>query len=767
MKEIRCPVCNSVNSEDAESCRVCGVTFDRLPKDILPDDETNPPAANLPDPAAQEALSDQDASIPKWLSDIMQRNKKNQGKMEFESFADVIFGKETGAGPKSVRKDDLSGNEKIEDLLPPRRQSIQELSDVPLEIPENAEVPSDDAEDDEKYADFTYFRPAAKLDDVPLQAATQTPGPSPDVSDDEPENASDGLENVNPINDIAPPSIEPTADDEPASAADLPDKQPEPTAAAITTAEKRVEEPAESENQPANVSVSAQPPANESTEQFPSIERDEPESIPTRDEAEPEETALPESDDLIEPAEPNLVSEFLATLKGPEPAENENPDQPAMEAEAIETDDTTKPVFPENAEETDAAASEAPETGISGEIPDEIPAEVTPSIPETEPESETEVSITPGIVTDKNERDLDTIPWNLFETGDMSIPYSHPEAEYKTFSRSQILPDHETNNYQQRMILAVLQKLFRLESQISPLEQPAGRKTGKLLQAVLALIALAGIITLLATGVTDFIRLNPVNSERLPGLTAFSDQITGLNSGDQALLILDYPPGYGNELLAPSQALVEKIAAQEAGIHFVTTSPLAEINAQKLLRDFSATPIENIGYLPGTAAAIQWLLQSETVRMDKIFIVSSNFESLQLWIEQLSLSGISAPVNIIASAQMSPLLRPYLDAGDIDAGGIDAGGIDSLISGTVEKSVFTGNDFSDSYENRKLFGVWFLCLFALLIFFTGSLEAAAEKTISGASHPTASGKASGAASASFQNEAPSDSRFKKEQGDEK
>ena len=153
--------------------------------------------------------------------------------------------------------------------------------------------------------------------------------------------------------------------------------------------------------------------------------------------------------------------------------------------------------------------------------------------------------------------------------------------------------------------------MFQIESQNSRLKQAATRKTNKLLQFILALAAFAGVLTLLISGVTDFIDLNPVETGRMAGLSGFEKQIENLNAGDQALVIIDFTSGFSNELFQPSEQLIRALAERDVEIRLATISPTAEIISQKIIRENPDLSIENIGFMPGMMIAVQSLILTD------------------------------------------------------------------------------------------------------------------------------------------------------------
>ncbi len=819
MKEFICPFCGSSNSEDAEFCSSCKVDFRQLPKDIMPEDEPKTEKQVPTDLPPQDSHSDNSAEIPKWLSDIMNRNRKSQGKMPFDSFADVLFGMKPASDSADPEREVFSGNERIEDLVNRQKKGLSENpqesfniqpepsasdetlfpvssfdektaeasdkaqkfvtpsefyaaqnQDGQLEIPDLLSSDSEISEDESGYSDFSRLRPAQKWEDHPLSGTES----HENLSDDDIEEPESGFDSEKIFSDagvseaLSEPDLEPEAEREKTAAENT--AEPVNSGTVIDESETGaltadIESPAEeasllssghgetaSEIQPdaqvvipeiendqmtavpdkmnkeTGVSEDLSENADEDTRlsdqelienkldsEFEKITDEVNDEIQTANEAQPDagtsEGAVNPGDRFSDFGEENLINDFLSQFGTENMEESKPPEDQVIEPSSAE---------PAEIAESLSETGEELESEIQTSVSDEQQLSETAAVPVESPEE----SISTGEQQTESVDNSDKIPWNLFETGEVAFPENRIDPAYKTFSRNKIPLDYHDHDYQHRMITAVLNKLFQIESQNSQLKRAAARKTNKLSQFILALVAFAGIITLLVSGVTDFIEMNPIDRGRMAGLSGFEKQIEGLNAGDQALVIIDFSPGFSNELFEPSEQLIRALAGREVKIRLATISPAAEVISQRIIRENPDLPIENVGFVPGMMVAVQSLLYTDAEKADSIFISSSNFDTLQTWIEQTAFAKIEPPVNVIASAQMNSLLVPYYNSGLID----------SLLTGTLEKSIFTGNDFSNKSSNRKLFGVWFLCFTAILIYFTGSLDFSTDRAAGNDAH---------------------------------
>ncbi len=806
MKEFKCPFCGSSNSEDAESCSVCKVDFRQLPEEIM--------SSETPKPKEQSDADNSSKEVPDWLADIIRRNRKPQGKMPFDSFADALMGIKSVDDFSDSMKKDFSGSEKIEEFLNEEKNLTEDSSDqnrgslfsishtsrksIPnhksdsivspsaseqrkneeqqLEIPEVINSQDEISEDEELYRDFSVERPAQKWDLQPLamsESYHQTdsaengnqPGEFvPDVQADD--NYIEAIQNVesdlNPAEKNEDYSTE-LSSGEKAPLVIAPDVE-EPV---ISDEERLFNLPFEDDLSLTEEKITMDQPSDEaarmnsdlSTNQI-EVMQEVPSSIsedsaktsittdfaPEKSDEKTEETApavestdhplenepieAPENTESDERDEQNLVSEFLSQI---------NSDVPSSDSAAIqEPHDSSDGSLPEESE-NDIAELHSILSGTQ-ESPDSLPtdSDLTEIDSGMQSASETVGSDTTADTVsgdnsiaetrdqfDKAE-DSDAIPWNLFESADIFFPENRKEPIYSSFSKEKIPADYQDRNYQHRMITAVLVKLFQTENHNQPLKKADTRKTNKIIQTIFALLVFFGVITILISGVTDFIDLRPVDDKQVLSLSTFNYQISSLQEGEQALFVIDFTPGYIDELYAPTLKLIQNMTERNVKVRLATISPSSEMISQKIIMENPQISVENQGFFPGQVAAIQSLIALNADEIKAVFIISSNFQTLKTWIEQIHVEPVKFSLNILASAQMNSLLTPYYDSGLIE----------SSLSGMIEKRYFYADNFSDKKTNREIFSVWFIILAAIIIYLTGCIDfSMAQATDKDGKHP--------------------------------
>ncbi len=318
------------------------------------------------------------------------------------------------------------------------------------------------------------------------------------------------------------------------------------------------------------------------------------------------------------------------------------------------------------------------------------------------------------------EDNLDEVPWNLFETGEMSLPGLEPsEIAYKPFPKSGVQERKNDLDYQQRMVMTILDKIFQIEGLNKPFGKNKNRGTQKNTQLLIGLFMILGILAILFTGITNSIPLTPPNPESFPNLVTFNREVDKLTNNDHILVVVDYIPGFENEMNEPITALLKEITDKKSQISLITTNPSSAAITAKLKSEIDPTRIEDFGYQAGGVLAIQSVLQNDLSPYTSVYLVSSGFESARTWLEQIAALTVPLPINVIASTQLESLLQPYYESKLIN----------SYLTGKIEKEIFSGFTFDDPIQNRRLFALWFLIFTLILAFLAGNIQRTPYHTI--------------------------------------
>jgi hypothetical protein len=184
-----------------------------------------------------------------------------------------------------------------------------------------------------------------------------------------------------------------------------------------------------------------------------------------------------------------------------------------------------------------------------------------------------------------------------------------------------------------------------------------------------------------------------------PGVAQAYAAINALPPGSTVLIDWAYDPATAGEMDLVARPVIENLIAQNADLIVISQLPLGPATARRLIaaaelsilgettaRRLDTTLVEG-GFLPGGAAALSLLGQAPAVgvpvdlqgRSEEIrpplqtlseegpvlaLVISARFEPVQRWLEQVQpLNGV--PTVAITSAAAGPVLRPYLDSGQL------------------------------------------------------------------------------------------------------
>jgi hypothetical protein len=163
---------------------------------------------------------------------------------------------------------------------------------------------------------------------------------------------------------------------------------------------------------------------------------------------------------------------------------------------------------------------------------------------------------------------------------------------------------------------------------------------------------------------------------------------------DQApvLVVVDYEPSLSGEMEAVAGPLLDQMTVLCHPIYsFISTSPNGSALAERLMTNTKINkPISeagqgyqigsqyfNLGYLPGGSSGVRGFAEQPktilpSVNIDRfsdyavVIVITDHAESGLVWIEQLELMKqtdpalANQPLLVVASAQASPLLQPYV-----------------------------------------------------------------------------------------------------------
>ena len=260
------------------------------------------------------------------------------------------------------------------------------------------------------------------------------------------------------------------------------------------------------------------------------------------------------------------------------------------------------------------------------------------------------------------------------------------------------------------------------EPQAPPHERPiSSQKVSRIIIAVV--LILAAIIP---------VWQNP-GLMSLPGtmpleVSSVQNGINNLTSQSTVLLAVDYEPALSGEINAVATSMIAQLMSKSVKLVLISTNPTGPVLGEELLRQAQqnhpsytlASQTINLGYLAGgpsgllsfslqprlsaplainqTKAWSQPILQNIQSLSDfaGLIVITDNADAARNWVEQVQPSLGNTPLYMITSAQTSPIIQPYFDAGQIN------GYISGLTGGAVyEQSMQidgTSTNFWDAYQ---------------------------------------------------------------------
>lgn len=229
----------------------------------------------------------------------------------------------------------------------------------------------------------------------------------------------------------------------------------------------------------------------------------------------------------------------------------------------------------------------------------------------------------------------------------------------------------------------------------------------------------------------------------------------GAEQGDlPVLMAVDIEPGFSGEMDISTTAIIRHLMVKDARLSIISTIPTGPAIAESMLKktnqyhpNFSLIDKTiNLGYLAGGLNSIQefalnprlvarfalnsldlWdqhaaLRDIKTIDdYDLIIVLTNSVEKAQAWIEQLQpILGENVPLLMVTSAQIAPMLTPYIDSGQVK--GLVAGYSGGLAYEQILQLPSKGRMYWDSYIigvslaiTLIIFGVIYQCLSTVIL----------------------------------------------------
>ena len=185
------------------------------------------------------------------------------------------------------------------------------------------------------------------------------------------------------------------------------------------------------------------------------------------------------------------------------------------------------------------------------------------------------------------------------------------------------------------------------------------------------LIPLLLIVALLAA---NFVNIPQINAPLTPANQAFADTITSLPAEANVLVVLDYQLGVYRELHTGLNNLMIELNEVNANVYTITTQPMGNGLANMLVQDYPSVTILPLGYLTGNASAISQFAYDLSIapnasllpitlrqmnHFDAVLLITDGVDNLQNWAEQAGPALPDAPLLVLSSAKIKPIVAAY------------------------------------------------------------------------------------------------------------
>ena len=447
---------------------------------------------------------------------------------------------------------------------------------------------------------------------------------------------------------------------------------------------------------------------------------EEPASVP----AEPQElpnwlTSLPAAETSVEATLPPFADQS-PPVETPPSAFVEAPNLDEAEAAfSMELPDWLASVVPEKPQvQTGDSAAAEEEAILPGSLPSWVQAmrPVEAVVPEAGAETVEEDVVTEGPLAGLR---------NVLPAGPAFMPGRKPQVFGLKLQAEE----------EQQANAVLLQKMLEAESEPKSLTSPPLLLSERVLRWVLL------ALFLLVVGLPLFAR-RPFTPQAslFPNETLAAVQaINALPENAPVLLVFDYDAGLSGELEVAAAPLVDHLMLRGARLTLLATTPGGSLLAERFLTRTQAEHryqpgfhYVNLGYLPGGAAGVSGFAQSPVRAMpawqggesawqmsvlqgvrrlsdfEAVVVLSDNTEGAQTWVEQALPWLEDKPLLLVVSAQVEPVLRPYVDSGQVK------GLVSGLTGGVAYEAINGRPGLAQHYRDSLSIGL-FLTAIVLVI----------------------------------------------------
>lgn len=697
MAEIRCPMCGKPNPEDLEICQFCQA---RLRPLIAPSPDDRPRVTEeesaQPEPEQEPIVSQ--PSVPEESAPPVGDAR------DVAAWLEELEETESGSGVESPREEQpseisASSDEEIPEWLATiRARAMADQLITPEEKEEEEEAASED--------EATWLSRLREKRQAGLEEQVDT-GPLVEESEE------DYLDRLRALHAVETgEGVEALLEEGEAATEEEPPEPSEVESHPVESSEELRQPEAEAEAEAesktaagvswlAGIELGGAEDLDLEREQT-EAEAVEPQATETGDQSLPQEAEWPEwmreeslppsapqDESLSLPEEPKAIIEEPTTPEVPMEKEEE---PEGTDEEAVEFDLETLPDWIEEALEEEVVsegelpAEEALE--LEGELaPAELPSWLRAMRPVEAAEEET---------VEQEEKEVTFGPLAGLRG---VLP---AEAEIAQPRKAPPYPMRLQVTEQQTIQADVFRRILETEGAPKSLPAPRLISPNRIFRWVTAILLLSAVLWSVIRGQQQV--MLPTADQ--VGVIAVHELISSLPVDAKVLVGFDYQPGLSAELEATAQAVIVRALRRGARLTLVSTSPTGPALAERFLRMaqlgetyLSGQQYINLGYIAGGALGLRGFAnypqRAKSVDVagyavwdtpplpllgiraladyHLVIVITDDFHTAQAWIEQVQPVLGETPMIFITSAQVGPLIRPYVEGSPQQVRGLIAG----------------------------------------------------------------------------------------------
>ncbi len=262
----------------------------------------------------------------------------------------------------------------------------------------------------------------------------------------------------------------------------------------------------------------------------------------------------------------------------------------------------------------------------------------------------------------------------------------------------------------QHLHASMLEGILAEETQVQPVTGESAQASQLIIRLLVALLLIALVLTPALTGFSLTVPSGLADTQ--PGLTAAYRTINNLPGGANVLLAADFEAGLSGELKAAARPLLSQLQSHQPRVIIASTVPAGPVLGEMLLSTANVSPLANLGYLAGGTNALKMLAahasdanptplqqvvpfpyirgwndpamqgMKDITSFQVIIVVTDSLENARNWVEQVQPGlGPQTQLILISSAQVAPLVRTYLQNGQVQ------GVVSGLAGGTAYEQI--------------------------------------------------------------------------------